>query len=333
MQEVLKHYSLRVKALVEIKKDKVWRLETDEGTLALKRVNYPAGELLFIRLVTDYLIKKGFLGLPQFFQTSQGESLAIWREQVFYLSRWLPGRQVDYNNKEDLAATVRALARFHLASRGFKPDLGCTVRSNWGLWPHHFANRLIHLKEFALLARGKIHPTTFDRVFSSEVDRLYREGQQALDFLSTTSYRFLAALGNEIGWVCHHDLAQHNVILNGHDIQFIDFDYSFLDLPHHDLASLLIRNLRIHNWSLAKAWEIIDQYTEVFPLDRDDLLVILAKIWFPQEFWQYAFTYYRENTKTEEDCLVRLQWVIDMQEARKKFINSMLKEIRRERLV
>ncbi|MDA8233636.1 MAG: CotS family spore coat protein [Clostridia bacterium] len=331
MEDLLKHYPLQVSAASEIKKDKVWRLETNQGTLALKKVNYPAEELLFIHSITEYLISSGFPGLPEFVETSRGDAYVRWRGQIYYLSRWLPGRQADYGNKGDLAATARALARFHLASRGYKPGRSYLARSNWGLWPHHFTNRLRHLQEFARISGEKSAPTEFELVFAGEVDRFYREGQQALDFLSTTSYRQMAVRGTETGWVCHHDLAQHNVIINGDTVQLIDFDYSFLDLPHHDLASLLIRNLRIHNWNPDKAWEIIDQYSGVLPLNRDDFLVILAKIWFPQEFWQYAFTYYREYIRTEEECLVRLQWAIKMQEARKKFINVMLTEMGRER--
>lgn len=47
---------------------------------------------------------------------------------------------------------------------------------------------------------------------------------------------------------CHHDYANHNILIDSENqIYIIDFDYCMLDTKLHDLASILIRVMKMAN--------------------------------------------------------------------------------------
>ena len=125
---------------------------------------------------------------------------------------------------------------------------------------------------------------------------------------------------------CHHDYANHNVLIDKNDeLNIIDFDYCLLDTHIHDLASLLIRCMKDGNWSNDKAQLVLNSYSKTHSLYEEELKLIKGFIRFPQGFWQIGLQYYWEQQPWGEDFLLnKINKYLKDRNEREKFVDNFI---------
>ena len=114
---------------------------------------------------------------------------------------------------------------------------------------------------------------------------------------------YFEKMGNEISYhgFCHHDYANHNVLIDtDKKINIIDFDYCMLDSGLHDLASLMLRAMKNCRWSIDRAIFILEAYGSINEIEETDIPIMAAFMEFPQDFWQIGLQYYIEKQPWEE---------------------------------
>lgn len=316
---ILQQYPFDVYGVKPVRK--VFQLETGAGLKSLKAVPYPLDELIFMHASTEYLFSQGFQKFARLNATREGLAFIQTHQGSYFVSEWVTGREADYNLDEDIQATVRTLAEMHQASRGMTGFPWSKFKSQLGLWPENFRRRASQLCEFKNEARNKRKKTGFDQLFLEEVDSFCTEAGKAEKVLADSPYWELVKMAVQGCCFCHHDIAHHNVIIQDGQAWLIDFDYCLLDLRIHDLTSLVIRNMKKHDWQLSKAERIISYYHSHTPLLPEELTVMLAMMLFPQDFWQAAWTYYREDIgRTLEESISRLERAIKLNRNRQEFL-------------
>lgn len=125
---------------------------------------------------------------------------------------------------------------------------------------------------------------------------------------------------------CHHDYANHNVLIDKNDeLNIIDFDYCLLDTHIHDLASLLIRCMKDGNWSNDKAQLVLNSYSKTHSLYEEELKLIKGFIRFPQGFWQIGLQYYWEQQPWGEEFLLnKINKYLKDRNEREKFVDNFI---------
>ncbi len=322
---ILPHYDFEVQKIKPLRKA-VFRLTTSSGVKALKGVHYPMGELLFMFSAMEHLFSREFTRLARINLTKDGLPFVPLGGRSYFVTEWINGREADYGSERDLQATVKTLAELHMASRGLQPLPGSYLKTELGRWPENFHRRGEQILEFMWEAKGKREKTKFDRMFLREVSGFYEEAREAQKALADTAYWELVRIAQRESCFCHHDMAYHNVIIKDGQGYLIDFDYCLCDMRIHDLASLVIRNMKKHNWDISVAEKILRYYHKHYPLWQKELKVMLAFMMFPQDFWQVAWTYYREDIgRTEKESISRLERSIKMNRDRRSFLDSFAK--------
>jgi homoserine kinase type II len=103
-----------------------WRLDTERGTLCLRRWPPQADpkwpqRLRFIHALLEHVVYRGFFVVPAPIRTRQGETYVQQDDELWELTSWLPGH-ADYlplRRPEKLRAALTALAEFHVAGADF----------------------------------------------------------------------------------------------------------------------------------------------------------------------------------------------------------------------
>ena len=145
----------------------------------------------------------------------------------------------------------------------------------------------------------------FDKLYLSIMDEELKRVERTLFHIKNSGYfDYMKKEVKKLGF-CHHDYANHNVLLLAdNEINIIDFDYCILDTHLHDVSSLLIRAMKDGKWSKEKANLILNNYCKSNSIYDEELKLIRDFIRFPQVFWQVGIQYYWEQQPWGEEFFI-----------------------------
>lgn len=320
-QEILQGYPFRVFRADTVRK--VYNLATDQGYKSLKGSPLPIEDLLFMYNSLEHLWNNGYCRFARINLTSSGKAFIPWEKRNYFVSDWISGREADYRVEQDINITAKCLAEMHQASKGLNLVQGSRFKHLLGKWPEDFYRKTEHLQEFLRETRPKKNKSRFDHLFLRYWDSFYEEALAALEVLRLSPYPELVRLDEKSQVLCHHDIAHHNVVIRNGEGYLIDFDYCMCDLRIHDIASLVIRVLKKNSWDIRKGEKTLRYYHRYSGIWQNELKVMLPFMMFPQDFWQVAWTYYREDIgRTEKESISRMEKVLKMNNQRREFLRE-----------
>jgi CotS family spore coat protein len=297
----------------------VFLVNTDKGNKILKKIKYGKEELLFIYEGIKYINNK-FHRVMEFVKTSDDNIYTIWNNEIYCMIDLVEGRESDYDNPIDLSIATKGLAELHLASEGFKGNL-CS-RCNSGRLINNFTRRLNEMGVFKTVALINEHKSDFDNIFLSNVDHYIAEIKNSIKLLENSFYYKLCAEENKIV-LCHHDLANHNIIIKNEEAYFIDFDYAIVDLRVHDLCNFITKGTKNYAFDIEKGKNILEEYSSINPLDKRELSVLYGMLTFPQDFYSIVKDYYtRRKDWTEGTFVDRIKRKTQGEEFRLEFLKA-----------
>lgn len=317
------NYGLDVLNIEKIKN--AYRIKTDQGFKCFKASKYDFRQFEFIINAITHLQGNGYKNIVTIYNTVDDDKYIEFNKGYGFLCDWVDSREVSFDNPVELGRCIEALARLHIASRGFNHKVNSSIRDLYGKWVLRFKKRCDELLYFKAILENKENYTEFDRIFLKYFEVHYRQGLKAIRDLESSNYFNIMKDHRRLAGFCHHDTANHNFLITSNlKVYLIDFDYCVFDSHLHDLGSIIIRNLKYGNWSLDKLEYILDLYKEYIPITNDELYVLFCFIEFPQDFWQIGLQYYVENQSWEEEVfLKRLNRTINDVKGRFEFLRSL----------
>lgn len=315
--DILSEYDITVLNALSMRK--VLHLKTTVGDFVLKKSKLSAEELLFSFAALNHVKKKG-IHVPSIIPTRSGELFIEKNGIKYFMMDLLKGREIQYAKKHDLCLATQNIAMFHQATHGFSPPY-CPGKSQWGTWEGHFKERILEMREWKDLAENG--GTLFDQIYAKQAEHWIEEALYAVDLLTNSRYQEISVLEKNLQGFCHHDLANHNILITDEDqIAMIDFDYTISDIRTHDLSSLILRNMKESQWDLEIALFILENYYEVVKPYKGEERLIHAMLRFPQDFYELGRFYYVEKRSNIEKLETRLYKWGEQQENRQIFFRQ-----------
>lgn len=318
-----KSYNIDVKEI--IKKKNIYIIKEGDKEYCLKTINYEYPHFYFIISAILHLQKKGFNKIPPIIKTISGMDYIKYEQKYCYLSPWIPSRESNYDNIFELLEVTKKLAELHLCSQGFTLNSNMKPRIYWLKWIDNFTKREEEILDFKKRILQKAYKSDFDKMFLENMNKQLNILDNSIKDLKKSNY--IERMTKEVikRGFCHHDYAHHNVLRSFDDsLYVIDFDYTVLDSCLHDLSSLIIRSMKNGKWSVEKARKIINNYSNINTLEKDDNKIISSFIKFPQQYWQLGIQYYWEQQPWgEEFFLNKLEKYLEDVEEREEFVEEL----------
>ena len=319
---LIKNYEIDIKEIVERKN--IYIIKEEDKEYCLKTISYEYPHFYFIISAILHLQNKGFKTIPSIIKTTSGMDYIEYNGKYCYLSPWIPSRESNYDNIYELLQITKKLAELHVCSQGFTLNNNMRPRVYWFKWIDNFDTRRKEILDFKKRISQKAYKSAFDKLFLESMPKQLDLIEETIKDLKKSNY--INRMEREVikRGFCHHDYAHHNV-LRGHDenLYVIDFDYTILDTCLHDLSSLIIRSMKNGKWDKDKANKILNNYSQINPLDKDDNKIMASFIKFPQQYWQLGIQYYWEQQPWgEEFFLNKLEKYLDDCEEREEFIED-----------
>lgn len=323
MSEILKkEYNILVTSIEKIKS--VYRVEAGKQIYCLKVVKYELPHFLFILRAMKHLDSNGFEYVPNIIRTTRGMDYIKFDESFAYITLWLNGRESSYENPIELSIVAKKLGQLHKCSEGFIVSKDMKPRVGWFKWIEVYRTRKGEILSFKNLINRRSKKTDVDLYYLSMIEEELQRCDRAINNLCDTNYENKMLDEIRLGGFCHHDYANHNVLIGkDNEVNIIDFDYCILDTHLHDLSSLLIRAMKYGRWNEERARIILKAYKSSHRLEQDDIKIMAAFMEFPQDYWQRGIQYYWEKKMWGEDFFLRkLKAYANDREERQEFINS-----------
>lgn len=285
-KKVLKEYNIVADDISIIQSGSiktVWKIKNKDKFLCLKRLRQSFEKASFS--VNAQLYVKSVGGsVPGIILTPTKEAIFQQNSELFVLYEWIEGRPLDFNNITDLAYGIKALAAFHLASKGYKSDASYKISSKINKWPSQYQSMHKKLVLWKEEANNKTNSATHSS-YLRFVDSMLALSENAQMLILSSPYSALTAR-TESHVLCHQDYGSGNALLGKNGVIILDLDGVTLDLPIRDLRKLIFKYEEPNGkWQSKILFNIVDWYTKVNPLSNEEKQVLLIDLMFPHRFY------------------------------------------------
>ncbi|MEF9952056.1 MAG: CotS family spore coat protein [Clostridium sp.] len=294
----------------------VYMLKTDKGMKILKKIMYDIDELKFIYESLSY-IRKNYDNIVNFKLANDGNPYVQDETGIYVVLDIIDGRECVFENPVDLKYTARHLAKLHIAGENI--DSFHEKRYKSGRLLDKYNAALDNLKKFKEIASMHVNKKDFDKLYLSYADYYIACIYNSIEAIEGSKY---SKYSRNKYVLCHHDLAHHNIIINNdNDVHFLDFDYSLIDLPMHDLSNIIVKAVKQNRWDIDISKTILNHYREEKPMNEDEMNILYGYLAFPKDFYDIATSYYFRNRDWEEDeFLEKLKRKSEYKDDRERFL-------------
>lgn len=276
----------------------VWMVQTKNGIICLKRLHHPVDMALFSHAAQKYAKKKG-ARVPAVLLTKKGQLFHEMDGWVYAAYEWIPGSyNPDFHKPQELKETIRGLAKFHVATKGYTPPKGAMFKSEIDRSLNQY--KLMHnqLVEMDNMAKSGKFDKTFSKLYRKHFDKAMAQMKRCLSILENVNYPKLVEKIKNEKWLCHLDFGPPNALMSRGKGYVIDIDGVAYDLPVLELSHLLIKISRDYNrWSPDLIKTPIRWYEAKNPLGSEQKQILRADLEAPKTFHNVAKAYFYKGSK------------------------------------
>ena len=315
-EQLLEQYTFEV---TDIQKGRgAYICTTDSGKKIIKA--YAASEIR-AEAVCAFLQKAAECGVPAdtVLLTKEGTVLAADTDGTTYYAReYIEGRECDTKNREDIMASMRALARFHISMKqngGTLPE-GMCIAPDMLLAEYERHNR--EVKKVRNYIRSKKRKNEFEMLFYQCYGSFLKKAESVTESLKRQLERTKGEELLKLQGICHGDFNQHNVIFSGGKVWISNFETAAYDVMMRDTANFVRKIMEKQGWNQKLGMEMIHAYQEVRPLGDAEFENFCIRLAYPEKFWKLANHYFNSRkTWIPEKSLQKLE-ILDMQEKKRR---------------
>jgi len=304
-------------------------------TYILKPIDEGFERTIFVSSIYKYLNSRGFSNTDSIILTKNDNITMEIDGKKYVCNKVLHGKQCSAENLQDIKKAAKLLAFMHNSAEGFTSEKALElnalvisesentyIKNELGELKDVFAHRSNELARFKKSAtRGK---SVFDYEYRSIADKYCNKAFELCQALKESKYDEISAEYDLLGAVCHKKYTFHNVVFNEKDNGgIINFEQASIDLPLFDIANLIKRRMKKCGWKVSEALEILEEYSKIRNLSRDEFEIMRITLSYPQKLWRVVNKYYNSRRSwCEKSCLLKLSEFQSESEEIEKFIND-----------
>lgn len=268
----------------------VWKLKSKGNWFCLKRLKQTLDKALFSVNAQIYINNSGGK-VPGIILNKENQAITEYKGQLFVLYEWIDGRDLNFSLASDFRRAVQGLAAFHIASKGYIPNVQCRISTKLRKWPDQYNSMRRRMLEWKEISSGagkqpdkQVYPAY--PAYLAYIDQIIGLADQALKRLSESEYLNLTQEGSPSIVLCHQDFGRGNVLDTAGGAYVLDLDGVTYDLPARDLRKIIGKTSENSGlWSCDTITEILGWYTEINPLSDKEREILYADLTFPHWFF------------------------------------------------
>ncbi|MCX7924100.1 MAG: CotS family spore coat protein [Clostridia bacterium] len=323
--EVLKKYGIVPESIAVIQGGSiktVWKVKAKGRLICLKRLKQSYDKVLFSAYAQKY-IKEARGNVAALIPDKAGELVVQHEGELFAVYEWLDGRDLNFSNSSDIQAAIQGLARFHIASKGYKPPQDARVSSKLGKWPEQYGSMRNRMAEWKKVSGSK-SGVAYHATYLKYVDSMLDLADNALNLLEKSSYQKLTQPESPAIVLCHQDFGKGNAVLGNNGVDVIDLDGVTFDLPARDLRKIIGKQAENKGaWEASTINSIVGWYGQVNPMSASEKEVLYIDLLFPHWYFGLVKNLFQNDKPLKP---AEMEKIARLEQSKVSLLNGFLKK-------
>ncbi|MFP3155906.1 CotS family spore coat protein [Lachnospiraceae bacterium ZAX-1] len=301
--------------------------DTDMGLKIVKEYKGSKERADFLDKTLQFVRENGQERIDCIVKTKEGLTLAKDTDAVVYMVRdWYEGHECDTKNRDDVLKSINKLAKLHNILRHFEEEIPEFLQIKPDTLLLEYERHSRELKKVRNYICAKKKKTDFEIEFAKNYHTFYEqaEGVATLQKKALNQMQNNQNGGRHLYGICHGDFNQHNILFSKGGIAILNFEKALYDVLVSDLSNFIRKILEKHNWNLGLGMDMLNTYSNVRPLEEEEIRQLYIRLAYPEKFWKISNHYY--NSSKAWVCgrnLEKLSKVVQQNESRGQFLNFM----------
>lgn len=326
-QNIFEQFNLKVKN--GYKGRGAYIVETDKGLKLFKETRMHPDKIKFMYDTEEYLYGKGFTSIDRLCLTNDNLPYCMNQDSVFIIKDWMNGREIFFNDEEEIMAAVQNLAILHKSGTNYK----VTSKQKGYVKLGTLENRLNRHNRELIRIRNKIRKlgkwSEFDIIFLENYSYYFDKAQEAMAYIEKSQYNNLVQKYRKQSVIIHGQYIHHNILVKNNNLFTLNFEYCNIDLPILDLYRLLRKVLEKNDWSTTIGLKAIEKYLATNNLDKGEVDLLLYLFIYPQKFWKICNFYSNLNRAWKpKQSLIKLKKLNAQRENKEIFVEALRKSLK-----
>lgn len=258
----------------------------------------------------------GFPYIDKILTSTQNMPFVKLGQETFVMCQHVRSQDLDLNCPDHVKIAVQAIASFHKVAKG----LGDTKTPEASPLTDVFSKNLTSLHKIKRQLSKNSRYSDFDMMFLKNIGDYQQYAEQSLDILEATHYLGFYQEAIDQQHICHQELEEENLLLNGNICYIKQFDRAGVGVQIADFAKFLYRYGRRSNRHIPLA-TLVDWYSSVLPISQEARQIILAYLTHPWQFMKVVDQHYsKKRGWTPIAMTTRMESLLQAQEAYNAFI-------------
>ncbi|WP_033164105.1 hypothetical protein [Clostridium sp. KNHs205] len=347
--EVFRQYNIKIYNTYRIRG--AFIAETDKGLKLLKSLESSKNRVEFEYTLLEYLNDYPYVDL--YMRNNAGEIITEdGAGSKYILKNWFPGDECNLRNESDIANGAANLALLHGLLREVPLNEEQIAKNTGPDLLELFDKRNRELKRVRSYIREKKKKNEFEVCYINCYDEFYEQAQEATRLLIDSNYSKLMEEAKEHRYVCHGNYTYHNVIMvntaqfssglkpssprrdlisaagiknrTRAEMATTNFDKSCIGVQCTDLYFYIRKCLEKNDWDIDIGSMILNTYTDIQPLDRDERKLLYILLLYPEKFWKITNFYYNgKKSWVPQRNIQKLIGTWEQLEGRKRFLDCL----------
>ncbi len=299
--------------------------KTDKEIVEIRKVNIEKNHILFEHELKQHLIKKGFCHISTFLITKENLPYYVLDKDCYVAERPLETQPLDEEEKQTFIIGAKTLSKLHKSAKGLQSKQGYFSGEKR---LEKYEKRRIELLKIKKRIEKQSSYTPLDLLIKQNFEYYIEKIEQAKELFHQAQYCDIMQKATIEKTVCHNAFKGENIQQDTNGVIFVTgFGKCSYDSTVVDLALYLRRLLKKQQCDIQTAEKMLCAYEQEMPLSKQDKILLLALLSYPEKFLSLCNEYYNKRRVCISPAMIeRMQLCIASIEENEKLL-SWLKTI------
>lgn len=317
--ELFRQYNIKIYNTYRIRG--AFILETDKGLKLLKSLENSKSRVEFENALLEYLTVQNYPYVDLYLRNNNDEIITEdGAGNKYVLKNWFPGEECNLRNEGDVSAAVTNLALLHSMLREVPLTNEQIERNTCVDLIEVFEKRSRELKRVRGYIREKRKKNEFELCYLNCYEDFYEQSITATKILSESNYISMMSEAIDHRYICHGNYTYHNIIMintaqvgysnwkPAYNTEYVsvaefknkgsinmattNFDKSYIGIQITDLYLFIRKVMEKNDWDIDLGSRIVNTYTDIIPVDKDEMKLLYVLLLYPEKFWKITNFYY-----------------------------------------